>query len=870
MSCDHSPGQTSASMTHIEVEGVRVHNLKNIALRIPHGTLTVICGVSGSGKSSLAFDTLYAEGQRRYVATFSPYARQFLNQLERPDVDRIEGIPPAIAIRQQTRLSSPLSTVGTQTDLLTLLQRLFAQAGRPYCPQCNVPVQAWSAEAVAAEVIRSAANSPVIVAFEAATTGIAACASRDQFLQSGFTRCIHDGRVLRLEEVAWESLPTDTLIVVDRTTSKGDSARRIAEAARVAFEHDSPCHLFLRCATGNTQLDKARWQHELRFPAAVCPICRWAGRSVSQDSLSFHTAAGACPDCQGSGTEDKAEGIPCSKCHGTRLNEQARSVRLSAKSLPDILRLECDDVWSWLDDVQQSLSKNDARSLTTVLSQLRNRLTFLTETGLGYIALERPLTTLSGGEARRVVLCSAFGAGLSRALYVLDEPTSGMHATDIVRVICAARNLQEAGNTVVVVEHDLDFIRAADHVIELGPHGGRDGGKVVFEGLPEHLMDAGTATGTALADASGSANGGRSYCAISEFTRHKLWLRLRNVHCHNVCGANADIPLRTLCAVTGVSGSGKTSLIVDTLHPAATERIGGISRPSAGRCEELTGTQWIDDIRLLDQNPPIRSGRSIPATWLGIFDEVRKLLAATHEARKRSWTAGMFSFNSNSGGRCERCKGQGQVTIDMQFLPDVKTVCDNCQGKRFRADVLEVRYRDRNVNEILQMTADEAFSFFHNVRKVQRSLNALRQTGLGYMLIGQPISTLSGGEAQRIRIATLLAGVPDAEHEPPKRKKTNPSANTQGSLFILDEPSSGLHARDTDRLMSCLRQLVQVGHSVILIEHDAQLIEQCDYCVEMGPGAGRHGGRVVASGGISVRKRESRDEIDGASPSGPS
>ena len=835
-------------MSHIELEGVRVHNLKGFDLRIPHYALTVICGVSGSGKSSLAFDTLYAEGQRRYIETFSPYARQFLNQLERPDVDRIAAIPSAVAVRQQTRLVNPRSTIGTRTEILHDLQLLFAQSGQLTCAGCSIPVQSWSPEDIARESIRAHEGARACIAFEIPVPQDHAEVDWQRYSVAGFVRALHDGQTQRIENVTGDATSAGTQIIVDRIRVMPDTAERISEAARQCFAWSTGCHVLVESPDGREHIDGSVWTRKVYFSDPVCSGCRRSFPAVSQDLLRFSSPVGACTQCEGTGLDDNAPHAVCETCQGTRLNEFGRSVRLADRSLPDVLRIECGDMAVWLAETERSITVDQRNALKTVLSQLHRRLNYLTDLGLGYLPLDRSLMSLSGGEARRVVLVSAFGSGLINTLYVLDEPTSGMHATDIERMVRAVRRLKENGNTVVVVEHDLDVIQAADHIVELGPDAGRDGGTVVLEGTPAMLAHADTATGRAVrtkaACQDGDSPGAGQAGTLTELTN---WLNLEDVYCHNIAGATVRIPLQTLCAVTGVSGSGKSSLIVDTLFPAVGSALGHDSIVGPGRCLAIDGVEFLSDIRLLEQNPLQRSSRSIPATYLGTFDEIRKLLAATHEARKRSYSAGMFSFNSAQGGRCERCKGQGHVTIDMQFLADVDTVCDNCQGRRFRADVLDVRYRDRSVHEILEMTADEAFGFFHGVRKVQQSLSALRQAGLGYLALAQPVSSLSGGEAQRLRIAALLAGVPDPE-TPAAARKPRSDRDGRGILFLLDEPSNGLHARDADQLMGCLRQLTQVGHSVVLIEHDARLTEQCDYRIEMGPGAGRRGGQVVFAG----------------------
>jgi len=824
-------------MTHIELEGVRVHNLRGISLTIPHHAFTVICGVSGSGKSSLAFDTLFAEGQRRYVETFSPQARMFLDQMERPDVDRIEGIPPAIAVRQQRRLTNPLSTIGTRTEILRYLQLLFAQLGTQHCPQCDKAVTSWTPDAVAGDLIHNYDSSRAMIGF-AAPPDVAIA----ELLSSGFARAIHDGRSVRLEELEQEESVSDILVVIDRIRVEPDSRQRAAESVQQAFAQNSTCRVLVEEPQGLVDVDGKLWEQADYSNIRICVDCDIDLPELSHESLSFHSASGACRTCHGRGISGTKDNEPCPECHGERLNQFGRAVRLNGTCLPELLQQECADVRDWLNDVRQQLSDAVACALGTVFRQLQQRLHTLVDTGLGYLSLDRTLMTLSGGEARRVVLASVIGSGMINTLYVLDEPTSGMHPTDTQRVISAIQQLKESGNTVVVVEHDLDVIDSADHVVELGPEAGRDGGDLVYEGSTDDLPLKDTHTGLALRDAATAAPPQRvsDEIVISDALS---WLKIKDVECHNIHGAAVDIPLQTLCAVTGVSGSGKSSLMVHAVYPELRRLISDEATSDAGRCKVSDGVQYLSEVQLLEQNPLQRSSRSIPATYLGAFDDIRKLLAATHEGRKRNFTPGTFSFNSSRGGRCERCKGHGFVTIDMQFLADVEAVCDNCHGLRFRSDVLDVRYRDRSVDEILNMTAEEAFVFFNGHHRIQRSLNGLRQTGLGYLTLGQPLSTLSGGEAQRLRIAALLAGTPASAESGQSAKRSE-----TGTLFILDEPSSGLHAHDSDRLMQCLRQLIQVGHSVVMIEHDPRLIAQCNYQIQMGPGPGRNGGKVVSSG----------------------
>lgn len=826
-------------MSQITLEGVRVHNLRGISVKIPHNAVTVICGVSGSGKSSLAFDTLFAEGQRRYVETFSPQARLYLDQLERPDVDRLEGIPPAVAIRQQRRLSSPLSTVGSRTDLLRYLQLLFAQVGRQHCPACGEHVRSWTPDAVAGDLVDRHAEARGMIAFPVPDD-----MTVNDCIAQGFARGILGDCSVRLEELDADD-SSGLLVVVDRIRIEEDAAQRIAEAARQAFDQSGACQVFVEQQDGSRVVDERCWQVEVYSVARECSQGHPPLPPLTQELLSFHSVIGACPTCHGTGVSDSADQTVCPECLGTRLNPFARAVQLADHNLPEVLELECGETTQWLNSVRVDLSAAEQRALSTVLQQLDRRLQVLKDMGLSYLSLSRTLMTLSGGEARRVQLTSVLGSGLINTLYVLDEPASAMHPSEVARVVSLIRRLQQAGNTVVVVEHDLSIIAQADHVVELGPDAGVAGGEIVFEGAPEALRQADTHTARAL-NGTIATDTGKELSANAADRADRRWLRITGIRSNNIQDASLDLPLQSLVAVTGVSGSGKSSLVVDAVYPELQRTLAADSAPSESRCDIADGVQYVNDVQLLEQNPLQRSSRSIPATYLGAFDHIRKLLAETHEAAKRSFTPGTFSFNSARGGRCERCQGHGLITIDMQFLADVEATCENCQGRRFRSDVLEIRYRDRAVDEILKMTADEAFTFFNGHPRIQKPLASLTRIGLGYLTLGQPLSTLSGGEAQRLRIAALLAGLRTPQDSVAHERKSG-APTEAGAVYLLDEPSSGLHAHDRERLMNCLKQLVQVGQSVVIIEHDQSLVEQCDYRVVMGPGSGRDGGRIVSA-----------------------
>ncbi len=855
----------------IELEGGRVHNLQGISVKIAHHALTVICGLSGSGKSSLAFDTLYAEGQRRYIETFSPSARQFLDRIERPAADRISGLPPAIAIRQQLRSDGARNTLGTRSEVLDSLRILFAQAGRQFCPTCQIPIDVISAEHAASEILQKAANCRIqicaVIAFDSSTEKTLTA----DLVRQGFPRAIVGEKTLRLEDVDLSLAESPLIVITDRLKADPTAAIRIAEAVQNASSLSSAACLVLveYSVSANTEpvrsetikVDGVAWRCLRYSHRRACSNCARQFPELSADLLSFLSPLGACSDCEGTGQQkivvtatskrkhiaekSATSNAMCLSCQGTRLNEDARNIRWGTMTLPEVSHLELDVLAAWLDSQFAALPAEMKTGLRSACEHATRRLNFLRQSGLGYLSLHRPMKSLSGGEAQRVMLTSALGSGLINTLYVLDEPTAGLHASDTKRIIDCVRNLQCLGNTVIVVEHDPQFISAADEVIEIGPGAGSEGGRIEFQGTVAQLFNAKTRTAEKLRQ-----NQTRTAANTTTSRRTpEAWLNLQNVHCHNIKGLNAALPLGVFCAVTGVSGSGKSSLIVDTLFPALCQHLQMPQPPeTSGTIDGIQGADNIDHVVLLDQSPVLRSRRSIPATWIGVFDDIRILLAETHEARKRNYSRAMFSFNAASGGRCPVCEGRGIVTVAMQFLADIETVCEECSGRRFRPEVLEIRYRDRSVFDILNMTADEAFTFFNGHHRIQQRLNAIRQTGLGYLRLGQPLSTISGGEAQRLRIAAMLAGIPLADGEvTAENRKAAQLARSGRTLFLLDEPSVGLHMQDIDRLVGCIDFLLQTGHSVIVIDHDQALISQADWEIRMGPGPGQNGGQIVCS-----------------------
>ena len=845
---------------YIELDGVRVNNLRQVSLRIRHESLTVICGLSGSGKSSLAFDTLYAEGQRRYVETFSPAARQFLERIERPAADRIAGLPPAVGIHQSARGDGPRSTVGSRTEILEALQSLYAACSSLNCPSCGTTVARNSPATAVSVVLSEVPGSRLLMGFPLSRVPKGAPATPEFWLRQGITRCLLQDRQVSLDQLSPGSLlPADTIFIVDRLRATPEQSVRMEETAATAMQLADALVVLSDAASAASAassvpatVDDRPWRR-LMFPVRLeCVGCGAEYGEITAQHFSFNSPLGACPDCGGTGTADDASSEDlCKTCSGNRLAAFPAAARWRGATLPDICSIEAGTLLAWLQQAEKELPDAVRRAVAPAFRHAIRRLDLLCRCGLEYLNLSRSMRSLSGGEARRTLLVAALGAGLTGTLYVLDEPTQGLHPADTARVLAVIRELQQAGNTVVVVEHDPVVILAADEVIETGPGAGDEGGRIVFQGPPQLLPQQETATGRLLAGRSSQSPANLQAPRLRPPRTPQHWLRLTDICCRNLSGITVDFPLGVLCGICGVSGSGKSTLMTETLYPHLLQALqpGRSQRPLFSRIAELSGMEHLESVLLMDQQPVRRNSRSIPATWLGIYDEIRALLAETHEARRRNLTRGMFSFNSARGGRCPACEGRGQITVPMQFLADIETVCEACGGRRFRPDILEIRYRGRNIDEILQMSADEAFRFFHANYRIQTKLNALRQAGLSYLRLGQPLTALSGGEAQRLRIAAMLAGVPQDAAESAAGEETAAQLTNSGrTLFLFDEPSSGLHGRDVQNLVACLDFLLQTGHSVIMIDHDPELLSQADWLIELGPGPGTRGGKVLRSG----------------------
>jgi len=910
-----------ASRRPIEVHGARTHNLKNVDLTLPTRRLIVVTGVSGSGKSSLAFDTLYAEGQRRYVESLSAYARQFLERMEKPDVDRIEGICPAIAIRQKNTVRNPRSTVGTTTEIHDYLRLLYARAGETSCRQCGQPVHRETADAVAARLIGARGGARVLVGFDlplvdpthqATDSDEGPTDPIDLLRRRGFRRALVDDRVVALEEIdAGVRAGREALsVVVDRVVVDEDVRARLAEAIETSYAESGGAAFVVALDTAGRPEPPQVFSE--RFECRTCRILY----EVPQPRLfSFNNPFGACPTCHGFGNvmeldldlivpdpsrtleggaiepwtrphyrsnlaalkraarsadvrldvpwrelsdrerEFVLEGdgsfpgvngffralerkkykvhvrvflsryrsyLTCRSCQGTRLRQEARDVQVAGRTIDAVCALTVRDAQRFFDTLV--LTERQAAIAAKILQEIRRRLAFLVNVGLDYLTLDRLSSTLSGGEAQRISLATALGASLVGTLYVLDEPSIGLHPRDNERLIAILRTLRDQGNTVVVVEHDEDMIRIADHVVDLGLGAGEHGGRIVFAGsVPELLEDPRSLTAKYLRDELAiPLPASRRAPAPQE-------LRIVGAREHNLQDIDVEIPLGLLTCVTGVSGSGKSTLVHDVLFAAIKRAKGNWDRP-VGVLDRLEGVELISDAVLVDQSPIGRTPRSNPVTYLKAFDPIRELFAATKDARSRGLTSSHFSFNV-PGGRCDVCEGEGQIRVEMQFLADVYVPCDHCDGKRFRPQVLEVQYRGKSIDQVLELTVREAMFFFSGSPRVLRRLQVLDEIGLGYVRLGHPATTLSGGEAQRIKIAAHLA-----------------SRGGERLLYILDEPTTGLHFDDIAKLLAAFRRLIQAGHSLVVIEHNLDVIKTADWVIDLGPEGGAMGGRVVATG----------------------
>ena len=914
---------------YIKIEGARAHNLKNINVQIPRDKLVVVTGLSGSGKSSLAFDTIYAEGQRRYVESLSAYARQFLGQMDKPDVDNIEGLSPAISIDQKTTSHNPRSTVGTVTEIYDYLRLLYARAGRPHCPNCGKPITQQSVDQMVDRIMQLPAGAKLLIMAQL-VRGKKGEHKKvlEQIRREGYVRVRIDGELHDLgEEIVLEKQKKHTIeIVVDRLVVREGMESRLADSLETAL-HAGEGVVYVQVLDGDLLMFSENF---------ACVDCGISLPEIAPRMFSFNSPFGACPVCTGLGShkefdpalvvpdptlsvadgvfaplsknpnsygmraitallaahdydahtpwnrmdkktqkmllygsdeyvsfqytnmfgeekeyhvpyegvlpaltrryretdseemresyEDYMTDTPCSACHGARLKPEALAVTVGGKDIAALTALTIREADAFLTAAEQDFTPREAKIAGEILKEIHARLHFLLDVGLDYLTLSRAASTLSGGEAQRIRLATQIGSGLMGVLYILDEPSIGLHQRDNNRLLATLRHLRDLGNTLIVVEHDEDTMYAADHIIDIGPGAGEHGGEVVAEGTAAEIMkNPASITGQYLSR--------KKFIPVPAERRkgNGYFLEIVGAAENNLKDVNVKFPLGTLTLVTGVSGSGKSTLVNEILYRGVASRLYR-AKGKPGKHKKIKGLEHIDKVINIDQQPIGRTPRSNPATYTGVFDAIRELFSQVSESRMRGYKAGRFSFNVK-GGRCEACRGDGILKIEMQFLPDVYVPCEVCKGARYNRETLEVHYKGKTIAEVLDMTIDEAVEFFANVPRIARKLEIIRDVGLGYIRLGQPATTLSGGEAQRVKLATELA-----------------RRSTGKTLYILDEPTTGLHAADIHKLLLILQRLVDGGDTVVVIEHNLDVIKTADHIIDLGPEGGTGGGTIVAQG----------------------
>ncbi len=908
----------------IKITGARENNLKNISLEIPKNQLVVFTGLSGSGKSTLAFDTLYAEGQRRYMESLSSYARQFLDRVGKPDVDKIEGLTPAIAIDQKTTSKNPRSTVGTITEIYDYLRLLYARVGTQHCHKCNKEISQMSASDIIAQVAKLPEDAKLVIMAPIVNEKKGAYADViESLVHKGYVRAMIDGVMVRLdEEIELSKTKKHTIkVVIDRVVVKPENKERIAADVEKALKES---YGELEVEILNHEELGLKHSHIHYSEHNACFDCKISFEPLEPLSFSFNSPKGACSECDGLGIRyaldhDKiidrdlsiesgavkiiygfnkgyyftflkgfctANGIDtkipyfnleeyqkkailhggidevsflwkshevkrvwpgivkiaydmfkdekelsdymsektCSVCNSHRLKRESLAVKVAGRGIAEILDMPISKSYEWFGNKDNfiNLTKQNTQISEPILNEIRERLYFLFDVGLGYITLGRDARTISGGEAQRIRIASQIGSGLTGVLYVLDEPSIGLHERDTLKLIRTLRSLQEKGNSVIVVEHDKETIENADFIVDIGSGAGKFGGEVVFAGTLDKLKKAKTLTADYLY--------GRKKIEYFYRRKQEKFIEIKNVTLNNINNLSAKIPLNNFVCITGVSGSGKSSLMLQTLLPTARELLNHARKVNKVAGVEITGLEHVDKVIYLDQSPIGRTPRSNPATYTGVMDEIRNLFAQTKEAQIRGYTSSRFSFNVK-GGRCEKCQGEGENKIEMHFLPDIMVKCDTCHGTRYNQQTLEVLYKGKTISDVLNMSVDEAFEFFKPIPKIHQILSTLVDVGLGYITLGQNAVTLSGGEAQRIKLSKELS-----------------RRDTGKTLYVLDEPTTGLHFADVDRLTGVLHKFVELGNSVLIIEHNLDMIKNADYVIDMGPEGGNGGGLIIAEG----------------------
>ena len=811
----------------ISIKGAREHNLKNLDLEIPRDQFVVITGLSGSGKSSLAFDTIYAEGQRRYVESLSAYARQFLEQMGKPDIDSIEGLSPAISIEQKNTSRNPRSTVGTVTEIYDYFRLLFARIGQPFCHQCGDPITAQTVQQIVESIQQLTAGTkfqvlaPIVRGRKGEYRKELISARR-----AGYIRARIDGKMTELsKDITLQKQQKHTIeIVVDRLIMKTDEAfsRRLADSIEST----------LKLTNGLVGILTEKDHVSLYSENSACIRCGVSYPEIAPRIFSFNSPHGACPTCDGLGVtmaggcpdqEDYSHRDPCQACEGARLKPESLSIKIADQSIADVTKRSIQEAAEFVSTMP--LNDRDRFIGQRILKEIRERLDFLLNVGLDYLTLDRPAGSLSGGEGQRIRLATQIGSGLVGVLYILDEPSIGLHQRDNNRLLETLRRLRDLGNTVLVVEHDEDAILAADHLIDIGPGAGVHGGKIIASGTPKQVMKA---KGSITAD---YLTGKREVAIPAKRRVGKKGqnLKLIGASGNNLQNVTGTIPLGTMTCVTGVSGSGKSTLINDTLYAQSARDLNGSSLQPAA-VTAIEGLEHVDKVIDIDQSPIGRTPRSNPATYTGLFTTIRELFAGTAEARSRGYKPGRFSFNVK-GGRCEACQGDGLIKVEMHFLPDVYVPCDVCKSKRYNRETLEVKYKGKSIHEVLDMTIEDALEFFAPIPAVKRKLQTLMDVGLSYIKLGQSATTLSGGEAQRVKLSKELS----------KR-------DTGKTLYILDEPTTGLHFHDIKQLLQVIHRLRDHGNTIVVIEHNLDVIKTADWIIDLGPEGGSGGGEILVTG----------------------